>query len=264
MDFDTLRDVQLGPRHRGRDRHGQVHRHRQGDRPARLLLQARELRPVHAVPRRHRLDVAGDGAHGRRATPRSRRSTCCEDVTKQVEGHTICALGDAAAWPIQGLIRHFRPEMERTHPRRARSSRRARWRRSSSRCPRSTIDGVEVEVAGRHHRAAGLRAGRRRDPALLLPRAAVDRRQLPHVPGRGEAGPPKPQASCALPVAEGMEIFTDTPMVQEGAQGRDGIPADQPPAGLPDLRPGRRVRPAGPGDGLWLRPQPLSTRTSAR
>jgi NADH-quinone oxidoreductase subunit F len=34
------------------------------------------------------------------------------DVTKQVEGHTICALGDAAAWPIQGLIRHFRPEME--------------------------------------------------------------------------------------------------------------------------------------------------------
>jgi len=30
-----------------------------------------------------------------------------------VEGHTICALGDAAAWPIQGLIRHFRPEIER-------------------------------------------------------------------------------------------------------------------------------------------------------
>jgi NADH-quinone oxidoreductase subunit F len=35
-----------------------------------------------------------------------------EDVTKQVEGHTICALGDAAAWPIQGLIRHFRPLLE--------------------------------------------------------------------------------------------------------------------------------------------------------
>jgi NADH-quinone oxidoreductase subunit F len=35
------------------------------------------------------------------------------DVTKQVEGHTICALGDAAAWPIQGLIRHYRPELER-------------------------------------------------------------------------------------------------------------------------------------------------------
>jgi len=34
------------------------------------------------------------------------------EVSKQVEGHTICALGDAAAWPIQGLIRNFRDEIE--------------------------------------------------------------------------------------------------------------------------------------------------------
>jgi NADH dehydrogenase (ubiquinone) flavoprotein 1 len=34
------------------------------------------------------------------------------ELTYQVEGHTICALGDAAAWPIQGLFRHFRPEVE--------------------------------------------------------------------------------------------------------------------------------------------------------
>jgi NADH-quinone oxidoreductase subunit F len=34
------------------------------------------------------------------------------DVSKQIEGHTICALGDAAAWPVQGLIRHFRGEIE--------------------------------------------------------------------------------------------------------------------------------------------------------
>jgi NADH-quinone oxidoreductase subunit F len=42
-----------------------------------------------------------------------------EEVTRQVEGHTICALGDAAAWPIQGLIRHFRPELERRSRERA-------------------------------------------------------------------------------------------------------------------------------------------------
>jgi NADH-quinone oxidoreductase subunit F len=36
-----------------------------------------------------------------------------ESVTHEVENHTICALGDAAAWPVQGLIRHFRPELER-------------------------------------------------------------------------------------------------------------------------------------------------------
>lgn len=35
------------------------------------------------------------------------------DVSKQIEGHTICALGDAAAWPVQGLIRNFRPEIEK-------------------------------------------------------------------------------------------------------------------------------------------------------
>ena len=35
------------------------------------------------------------------------------ELSKQIEGRTICALGDAAAWPIQGLMRHFRPEVER-------------------------------------------------------------------------------------------------------------------------------------------------------
>jgi NADH-quinone oxidoreductase subunit F len=47
-------------------------------------------------------------------------------VTKQVEGHTICALGDAAAWPIQGLITHFRPVIEeRIAARKAQGVRRA-------------------------------------------------------------------------------------------------------------------------------------------
>jgi NADH dehydrogenase (ubiquinone) flavoprotein 1 len=36
-----------------------------------------------------------------------------EELSRQIEGHTICALGDAAAWPVQGLIRHFRPEIEK-------------------------------------------------------------------------------------------------------------------------------------------------------
>jgi NADH dehydrogenase (ubiquinone) flavoprotein 1 len=34
-----------------------------------------------------------------------------DEVSRQIEGHTICALGDAAAWPVQGLVRHFRQEM---------------------------------------------------------------------------------------------------------------------------------------------------------
>ena len=35
------------------------------------------------------------------------------DVTKQIEGHTICAFGEGAAWPVQGLLRHFKNEMKK-------------------------------------------------------------------------------------------------------------------------------------------------------
>jgi NADH-quinone oxidoreductase subunit F len=35
-----------------------------------------------------------------------------EEVTRRIEGHTICALADGGVWPVQGLIRHFRPVME--------------------------------------------------------------------------------------------------------------------------------------------------------
>ncbi|KAJ5133798.1 hypothetical protein N7526_005163 [Penicillium atrosanguineum] len=44
---------------------------------------------------------------------RDREIDMLQELTKQVEGHTICALGEAFAWPIQGLIRHFRPELEK-------------------------------------------------------------------------------------------------------------------------------------------------------
>lgn len=43
---------------------------------------------------------------------REREIDMIQELTKQVEGHTICALGEAFAWPPQGLIRHFRPELE--------------------------------------------------------------------------------------------------------------------------------------------------------
>ena len=43
---------------------------------------------------------------------RTREIDMLQEITKQVEGHSICALGEAFAWPIQGLIRHFRPQLE--------------------------------------------------------------------------------------------------------------------------------------------------------
>ena len=47
-----------------------------------------------------------------KGTRRSRGDRHAARGHPQIEGHTICALGDAAAWPIQGLIRHFRPVIE--------------------------------------------------------------------------------------------------------------------------------------------------------
>jgi hypothetical protein len=35
-----------------------------------------------------------------------------DELSRQIEGHTICALGDAAAWPVQGLIRHYSHVLE--------------------------------------------------------------------------------------------------------------------------------------------------------
>ncbi len=86
------------------------------------------------------------------------------EVTTQIEGHTICALGDAAAWPVQGLIRHFRPEIEKRidqyAPTRTRAafataaSRRSRPREGHrhrveflrGRMTKLIVDGTEVEV----------------------------------------------------------------------------------------------------------------------
>ena len=115
------------------------------------------------------------------------------------------------------------------------------------------------EHRNRWRRAAGaeglddhprLRQGRHRDSALLLPREAADRRQLPHVPGRrredAEAGARLRHAGDGR--HEGLH--PDAARARCAAQ-RDGIPAGQPSAGLPDLRPGRRVRIAGRVDGLW-------------
>ena len=80
-----------------------------------------------------------------------------------------------------------------------------------------------------------------------------------------KGGPPKPTASCAMAVRDlrpGPERRSAGRPHQiadgkEGPRGCDGVPSHQPSARLPDLRPGRRMRPAGPGDGLWGRHLPL-------
>ena len=91
---------------------------------------------MHAVPRGHRLDVAGDGAHGRRATRRCARSTCCWRSPTQIEGHTICALGDARGLADAGPAPPFPARDRAAHRRNTRRNPHREpieWRRSSGR-----------------------------------------------------------------------------------------------------------------------------------
>ena len=95
------------------------------------------------------------------------------------------------------------------------------------------------------HGHACRRRRRHLHPALLLSQEAVDRGQLPDVPGRDREGA---QADAGLRHAGDAGHDRAHPQ-RQGAQraaGGDGVPAHQPPARLPDLRPGRRVPAAGP------------------
>jgi len=111
MDFDSLRDVQSGLG------------------TAAVMVMDKSTDPIKAITRLSRFykhESCGQCTPCREGTGwmwrMMERMTAgnaavseidlLEEVTRQVEGHTICALGDAAAWPIQGLIRHFRPLME--------------------------------------------------------------------------------------------------------------------------------------------------------
>ena len=117
------------------------------------------------------------------------------------------------------------------------------------------VDGAEVGCPARIYLAPGLRGGGQGNSALLLSRAPVGGRQLPHVSGRGEGRPAqadgllrhvgaRPASRPERRAAGGADQFADG---EKGARRGDGVPAHQPSARLPDLRPGRRMRPSGPG-----------------
>ncbi len=176
-------------------------------------------------------------------------------VCENIQGRTICALGDAAAMPVQApCLKHFRAEFEhhiehKTLP----------W------CPayvvsesepwlRSRLDGRQDRGArGQHGDARGCQSARHLHSALLLSQeaqsiAANCRMCLVEVEKA-----PKPLPACATPVTPGMIVHHQNDKSHQGPKGRDGVFADQPPAGLPHLRPGRRVPAAGPGRGVRRR-----------
>ena len=138
--FRRAVQAEIRHRHGGRDRHGQVDRRHRAP-SARIAYFYKHESCGQCTPCRE-----GCGWMWRvlermeRGEAEKREIDLLFDVTKQVEGHTICALGDAAAWPVQGLIRHFRPEIEaRIDAPGGRASRR-RSSDASLRRARATVD----------------------------------------------------------------------------------------------------------------------------
>ncbi len=72
----------------------------------------RVLRSMHSLPRGHRMARSHAEAHHRGRRAAARISGLLLDVANRIEGHTICALGDAAAWPVQSFLKHFRHEFQ--------------------------------------------------------------------------------------------------------------------------------------------------------
>ena len=203
------------------------------------------------------------------------------DVANKIEGHTICAFGDAAAWPVQSFIKHFRHEFEYMVEHKGRSivddaavggrmstprtdcaaaGGNAAARRPQRRQRRGQWRAAEGAQRADDHRGDG--PGRDLRAAVLLSPEAVDRGQLPHVPGRGREG-----AEAAAGVRDARRRRHEDLHALEacdlGAEGDDGVPAHQSSARLPDLRSGRRVRAAGSRDGLRARRVALHRSASA-
>ena len=214
---------------------------------ARALLRARELRAVHAVPRRHGVDDEDPRAHrrrrrhdgGSRHAARHRRE---HDRQDDLRAQRLVRDAGRRRASRSSAASSRRSSRSKTRSHRAGGGGLMaddchRWSTSRSKdAPVSVPDGTSILEAAK---TAGVL-----DPALLLPPGTSGGRRVPHVPRRSREGAEarafvrdggRRRAGRARALGEGAR----------GAQGRARDAAHQPPARLPDLRPVRRVRAAG-------------------
>jgi NADH:ubiquinone oxidoreductase subunit F (NADH-binding) len=169
------------------------------------------------------------------------------DLADKIQGRTICALGDAAAMPRARLREGLQGRISAPHPQQELHGE-SGWLQLA--IPISK-NGGGLEMSTRDRRKSG--RGRKRPDrhgcrdearhlraALLLPPQALHRGQLPHVPRSNRKG-----AQAAARVRHARHRRHEGPDAlapgARGAEGRDGVPAHQPSARLPGVRPGRRM-----------------------
>ncbi len=214
--------------------------------------------------RREARDIAEQAAAGARITGRARRLVhagprwCEDDRRTAAAGKGVARRAGAAERDPGGAPR---AERDRTPAEKADAAKAyaeaEKARAAGAEMVRVTVDGAEVEVPkGTLAIEACLRAGADVPYFCYHPRlTSIGACRMCLVNVEYEAfgsRTTKMLTCCTVPVTDGMAIRTDAPRREEGAERDAGVPAGQPPAGLPGLRPGRRV-PAAEHDG-GLRP----------
>ena len=220
MDFDALREHKSGLGTAARDRDGQVDRPDQGDRAAVQFYKHESC--GQCTPCREGMGwmkrMMDRMVAGRAEVE---EIDILEQVTRQIEGHTICALADGGVWPVQGLIRHFRPMME---------ERIAAYKAAGLAAVHAADGGGVARDGEGHGRRDRGRGPERRSVLQACEAAGKEIPRFCYHERLSVAGncrmclvevekAPKPIASCAYPVADGMKVFTDSPMVRNGRRG---------------------------------------------
>ena len=147
-----------------------------------------------------------------------------EDVTKQIEGHTICAFGEGSAWPVQGLLRHFRKEVDK----KCSNDPLIKKKKDvpylidqhllEKRMPKIIINGKEIEFeSGMTVLQACELAGAEIPRFCYHERLSIAGNCRMCLVEMDKSR--KPIASCAMPAAEGMNIKTNTEMVEKARKG---------------------------------------------
>ena len=235
-----------------------------------VLLHARDLRPVHAVPRRHGLALPHGRPHRTTATAGCSDIDLLELGRRQHPGpHHLRARrrrGDAGARDDQALPpRVRRPDREGAAgtpaDRPGRASSTARSPRPQTACepatPRSSDRAmIEIELDGQKVAVP--------EGSMVMHAADKAGTYIPHFCYHKKLTIAANCRMCLVDDREGAQADAGLRHAgdaghdrahqerqgDQGAAGGDGVPADQPPARLPDLRPGRRVPAAGPGGRL--------------
>ena len=193
-------------------------------------------------------------------------------VADNIQGRTICALGDAAAMPVRAMIKHFRDEFVAQIEKTLHRSTPAGSARPTARIRRSPRPATLQYGMATRGRLARLNSGEAMieieldgkkvevpEGSMVMHAADKAGTYIPHFCYHKKLTiaancrmclvevekAPKPMPACATPVTQGMIVRTQERQGDQGAAGGDGVPAHQPPARLPDLRPGRRVPAAG-------------------